>query len=249
MHRLHEIVGRVHQGIVLSRTQKREASARDAAAGEIDVVLYGEAREQRRDLVGPAQPAADALIGREVRDVLAEETDGAGGGREVAGDAVEQRGLAGTVGAEHGAPLAGTHGDGDVGQRGERTEQSRHAAQLQRSAGADGGEALGDAIHGGALRRIGRRLRRWRWRQRCHRPMTPSEDQNTMARKPSPIRRRKRLPSSPSRTRKSSAKVRSSTKISAPMKGPIRRVMPPTTAMISTSMQAPTLTEPGEIWR
>src|SRR4030095_283559 len=37
--------------------------------------------------------------------------------------------------------------DGDVGQRGERAEQPRHAAQLQRGAGADGREAWRSAIH------------------------------------------------------------------------------------------------------
>jgi len=50
-------------------------------------------------------------------------------------------------------------------------------------------------------------------------------------------------------TRKSSAKVRNSTKISAPMNGPMGRVMPPTTAMMRISMHAPTLTDPGEIYR
>src|SRR5580698_979279 len=84
-------------------------------------------------------------------NVLAEEADRAGGGRKVAGDAVEQRGLAGTVGAEHGAAFAGTYGDGDVGERGQRAEQPCDAAQLQGCAGTDGGEALGDAIHGRVL--------------------------------------------------------------------------------------------------
>ena len=37
----------------------------------------------------------------------------------------------------------------DVGQRRERAEQPRHAAQLQRGAGADREQALRDAIHGG----------------------------------------------------------------------------------------------------
>ena len=81
-------------------------------------------------------------------DVLAEEPDGAGSRRKIAGDAVEQRGLAGAVGAEHGAPLARTHGQRHVGQRGERAEQPRHAAQLEGCAGTDRGKALGDAIHG-----------------------------------------------------------------------------------------------------
>ena len=86
-----------------------------------------------------------------------------------------------------------------------------------------------------------------RRRQLSQSPTTPSEDQNTMARKPRPIKSRKRLPSSPNLTRKSRANVRNMTKMNAPMKGPIGLVMPPTTAMIRMSIQAPTLTEPGEI--
>ena len=132
MHGLHEVLGRLHQRVVAARAQQREAPARDAAAGEIDVVEHRQAGEQRRDLVGAAQAAADALMRREMRHVLAEEADRAGGRGEIAGDAVEQRGLAGAVRAEHGAPLARPHRERDVGQRRERAEQPRHAAQLQR---------------------------------------------------------------------------------------------------------------------
>ena len=45
---------------------------------------------------------------------------------------------AGAVGAEHGAAFPRANRNGDVGQRRERAEQPRHAAQLQRGAGTDG---------------------------------------------------------------------------------------------------------------
>ena len=145
---LHQRVGGMHQRVVHARAKRGEAPARDTAAGEIDIVLNRQAGEQRGNLVGAAQAAADPLIGREMGDVFAEEADRAGRGREVAGDAVEQRGLAGAVRAEDCAPFTWPHRDGDIGQRRERAEQPRHAAQLQRGAGADRKQALRDAIHG-----------------------------------------------------------------------------------------------------
>ena len=109
--------------------------------------------------------------------VLAEEADGAGGRQEVAGDAVEERRLAGAVRAEHGAPLAGTHGERDVDERRERAEEARHAAQLERV-------AVPAALRRSAtdwpasapppLRTGGAAGARKRWRQRSQRPSTPS---------------------------------------------------------------------------
>jgi hypothetical protein len=122
MHRLHKIVGRLHQCVVAARPERREPVARDAAAGEVDVVMDGQPRKQCGNLVGASQPPADPLIGRKVGHVLAEKPDGAGGRRKITGDAVEQGGLAGAIGAEHGAPFAGTHRQCDVSQGGERAK-------------------------------------------------------------------------------------------------------------------------------
>ena len=49
---------------------------------------------------------------------------------------------------------------------------------------------------------------RMRARQRAHRPSTPSGENSTISRKPSPISSWKRLPSRPTATSTSSAKVR-----------------------------------------
>src|SRR3982074_2692924 len=89
MHRFDKVIGRLHQRVVDARPKRREAAARDAAAGKVDVVVNGEPGEQSGNLVGAAQAAADAFERREVGDVLAEETDGAGGRRKIPGDAVE----------------------------------------------------------------------------------------------------------------------------------------------------------------
>ena len=148
MHRLDEVLGRMDERVVGARADHRKSPARNAAAGEIDVVEHGQARKQRGDLIGAAQAAPDALIGREGGDVLAEEPDRARARQEISGDAVEQRRLAGAVGAEHRATLARPHRQRDIGQRRERAEQPRDAAQFERIAGPDRGEALSDAIHG-----------------------------------------------------------------------------------------------------
>src|SRR5215475_4606801 len=96
-----------HGCIGPARPDERKAPTRDTAASKEYAVADGEAPEELRDLVGAAQPAADALVRRKVGDVLAEEADAAGGRHEVAGDRVKQRCLAGAIGAQHRAPLAG----------------------------------------------------------------------------------------------------------------------------------------------
>ena len=112
--------------------EQREAAARNAAAGEIDEIADAEAAEQLRYLIGAPQAAPDAFMHRQRGDVLVEEADAAGGRQEVAGDGVEQRRLAGAVGAEHGAPLAGRDPHADAGERHQRAEVPRHAFELER---------------------------------------------------------------------------------------------------------------------
>src|SRR5262245_40772953 len=205
VHGLDQVLGRLQEGVAGARADQREAPARDAAAGEIDVVEHGEAGEQRGDLVGAAQAAADALVRREVRHVLAEEADGAGVRREVACDAVEERGLTGAVGAQHGAALAGAYIESYIGESGQRPEQPRHAPQLQRVGGARGVQALGNGGgHGLASPLPGlrsRSRRSMRALNRSHSPSTPSGEKNTTARKPNPTTSLNRSPVIPNATR------------------------------------------------
>ena len=100
-----------------------EAPARYAAHGEEKIVADRQVAEQQRRLIGASQSHADALVGRHLGHVLAEEAHAAGGRREVAGDDVEQRRLAGAVGAEHGPALAGRHRERDVVDGAQRAER------------------------------------------------------------------------------------------------------------------------------
>ena len=94
MHGLHQRFRGIHQGIVGAGAYQRKAVSRNTAAGEIDVVHHAQSGEQRGYLVGAAQAPANALVRREDRYVLAEEADQTRRGEKIAGDAIEQRGLA-----------------------------------------------------------------------------------------------------------------------------------------------------------
>ena len=114
---------------VARRPEEAEAVAGDAAHRQEEVVAHREVAEQERGLVRASQPHADALVGRQRGHVLTEESHPAPRGREVAGDDVEQRGLAGAVGADHGTALP--HGDRerDVLDRAQGAERPGDALQ------------------------------------------------------------------------------------------------------------------------
>ena len=207
----------MHEGIIPARADQREAVPRNTPAGEIDVVDHRETGEERRNLVGAPQSAPDALMRGENRHILAEEADQPGRRQEIAGDAVEERGLARAVRTENRAPLARAHGERHIGNGGQRAEHLRDAAQFQRVAGAD----IGLPQRNGA-RRVHRRVhaappvpsasrRCRRARQRSHRPSTPSGENRTTARKPRPMISLKRSAEKPKNPRISGEKTCSST--------------------------------------
>ena len=72
-----------------------------------------------------------AAVGAQTRDVPAEDTDGAGVGREISGDQVEERGLARAVGAEQEPPLSLEDGKGDVAHGGNAAERFEEPLQFQ----------------------------------------------------------------------------------------------------------------------
>ena len=99
-----------------SRSHERvPAQRRQAEQRERDVAQDGVAREQRDDLVGARHAEMRAPAAGHARDVAAEQRDRAAVGRDLAGDQVEQRGLAGAVRADDQAPLAGLDREVDVG--------------------------------------------------------------------------------------------------------------------------------------
>ncbi len=79
-----------------------------------DVLLDGQAAEDRRFLRQIADAEAGALVHRQARDVAAVDGDAAFVGGYEAGDHVEDGGLAGAVGAEQADRLATTDGEADA---------------------------------------------------------------------------------------------------------------------------------------
>ncbi len=133
-HAVQDVVGGPLRRMRRSGAQEAEAPAGDAAHGQEQVVAHAQFLEQQRRLVGAPQPLADALEGLQRGDVFTEEQDPPCSGREVAGDGVEQGGLAGAVGAEHRVLLTRGHAQRDIVHGAQRTEGARHAFEHQRVA-------------------------------------------------------------------------------------------------------------------
>src|SRR3546814_8286545 len=74
-----------------------------------EVLQHGQTVELVGDLEGAHQAAGEALVRRQQRDVLAEELDAPVIGPQRTGAEVEQRGLAGAVGAEQAGDAAFRH--------------------------------------------------------------------------------------------------------------------------------------------
>jgi hypothetical protein len=135
---LEEVVGGDRRGMARAGAPEAEAPVADAADREIEVVAHREVAKQQRRLVGAPEALPDALVRRQVGDVFAEEMDPPGSGREVAGDGVEERRLAGAVGAEDRRLLAGGDRERDVVDGAQRTEDARHAGEHERVARQQG---------------------------------------------------------------------------------------------------------------
>ena len=151
MDEANEVGDRLHHGVGGARADEREAAARAAAAGEIDVVAHGEVLEQQRNLVGAAQAAANALVRRQQGDVLAEETHRSRGRRKVAGHVVEQRGLAGAVRSQHRAACGSAHSAANIGQCGKRAEETAHSLSSIALPVPAAAKTFGDRAHAPSL--------------------------------------------------------------------------------------------------
>ena len=75
MDRLNQVLGGMDERVVAARPKERKSAARDATAGEVNVVEHRQAGKKGGDLIGPPQSAADSLLGRKVGHVLAKEAD------------------------------------------------------------------------------------------------------------------------------------------------------------------------------
>jgi hypothetical protein len=74
-----------------------------------------------------------APAARHPRDVPVEQADRAGVGPKLAGDEVEERGLAGPVGADDEPPLTGLDDQVDVGRDAQAAERLRELSDGQRA--------------------------------------------------------------------------------------------------------------------
>ena len=82
------------------------AHAGRAGEGELEVLAQRHRLEEARDLEGARDAERCDLLGGPAGDVLAVEQDGAGRRREEAGEQVEERGLARSVGSDEGVDRA-----------------------------------------------------------------------------------------------------------------------------------------------
>src|SRR5215211_8328 len=150
-----------------------------------------------------------------IGDVGAKQAHRTGGGLERAGDAVEQRGLAGAIRADERTPLAG----GDA---------QRHAVD-----GAQAAEHLGEVVnfdHGGHGLPFALPAAQRPARQRPIRPTMPLGAHSTVAMKATPI-------TAVCSSKKLLTQLRSPRKMPAPRNGPTIVPDPPTIAISDTSTE------------
>src|SRR2546425_10216838 len=119
----------------LEPDERIPAQRRQAEQGQRDVSQQRLAREERDDLVGAADAEVRAPATRDPRDVTVEESDRAAVRPKLPGDEVEERRLAGPVGADDQTALAGLdgeiHGGGDA-QAAERLLKAAHGQRGHR---------------------------------------------------------------------------------------------------------------------
>src|SRR3979490_472681 len=96
-----------------------------------DVVEHAHMMEQRQVLEGAADAEPGPRVGIECGDILAAIEQLAFGRPVAAGDAVDDRGLAGAVGADDREQLAVVDAKTDFGERTHATKAQRHPAHFQ----------------------------------------------------------------------------------------------------------------------
>ena len=107
-------------------------------AGEQHVLDHGQVREELRDLKRAGDAARRALVGRQPRDVRAEQLDAPSLARQLPADHVEQRRLARTVRPDERATLARLDDQADVVYRLEAAEMPGDVLERERREHADG---------------------------------------------------------------------------------------------------------------
>src|SRR5581483_4188567 len=102
-----------------ARHKRAETQAGGALDRDPQILADRQLGEDFGDLEGAGDAERDALVGRKPRDLLAVEENRAVRRREKPADEVEEGCLAGAVGADHGAKLAGLDRERNVVDRDE----------------------------------------------------------------------------------------------------------------------------------
>src|SRR5438552_10002888 len=82
--------------------------------GEADVLLGSKVKEQAVFLERARQSKSEHPLGRKTRHLTLRERDAARRGRQLAGNNVEERGLARSIWTDNGSSFARVHREGDV---------------------------------------------------------------------------------------------------------------------------------------
>src|SRR5205823_3909813 len=128
----------MHPTVAPRQSHGEQMTVLDAQHREVEVVLDRQAEKQPRGLKGARQSGPRSPPRRLVRHLAAEELHGALGGRELAGDEVEERRLAGPVRAENGATFARPHLQVDLGHGAQAAETPADPPQAEDRLGALG---------------------------------------------------------------------------------------------------------------
>src|SRR5262245_1032904 len=126
---------RDESGLMVEAAERVPAQRRQAEQSERDVPQDGVLWKQRDDLIGARHPEMRPAMARHAGDVAAEQQDRSAVGGELAGDQVEQRGLAGAVRADDQPPLPGLDGKRDVGGDAQAVERFAQPTDGERGHG------------------------------------------------------------------------------------------------------------------
>jgi hypothetical protein len=116
--------------------QRGEDALRRSAQGQLHVVPHGQVHEHGRRLeLPPDAQARDVVLAQRQQIGLVTEDDTPAFGLHASGHDVEQRGLAGAVGADHHAQLAPIHEEVQAAQCLEPVVVHRHVFEIDDGAG------------------------------------------------------------------------------------------------------------------
>ena len=128
---------RADLGVGLARDPRPQPIARRHLDRNAQILPHRQLGKNLGDLKGAGDAPPDAPRRQEARDILVVEQDPARGRGQKPADQVEEGGLAGAIGADHRAQLAGLDRHRDVADGNETAEMARDAFDLEQAHDAD----------------------------------------------------------------------------------------------------------------